>query len=171
MQEKIRRGTRDGSSSKHDDEENLALVSKVGKGKGRLPIPNWVLPMVGRRLTNLKCDALIVMRWAIMLQTVHKINPRRDRRKDQMVRHWPHSSNWISPSSHAWFHRWWVVFGTWTVEPHSTWSATRAYSVPWRRRTSRCACTQNNTLGKASAKNLNLCIIIQVEISLNYKKL
>jgi len=35
MQEEIRRSTRDGSSSKQDDEENLALASKAGKGKGK----------------------------------------------------------------------------------------------------------------------------------------
>ena len=35
MQEEIRRGTRDGFSSKHDDEENLALASKARKGKGK----------------------------------------------------------------------------------------------------------------------------------------
>jgi len=34
MQEEIRRSTRDGSSSKNDDEENLALESKARKGKG-----------------------------------------------------------------------------------------------------------------------------------------
>eukprot|EP00253_Pinus_taeda_P014921 PITA_14921 len=33
MQEEIKRSTRDGSSSKHDDEENLALASKARKGK------------------------------------------------------------------------------------------------------------------------------------------
>ena len=35
MQEEIRRSTRDGSSSKKDDEENLALASKARKGKGK----------------------------------------------------------------------------------------------------------------------------------------
>eukprot|EP00253_Pinus_taeda_P033568 PITA_33568 len=35
MQEEIKRSTRDGSSSKNDDEENLALVSKARKGKGK----------------------------------------------------------------------------------------------------------------------------------------
>eukprot|EP00253_Pinus_taeda_P001893 PITA_01893 len=35
MQEEIRRSTRDGSSSKHDDEENIALASKARKGKGK----------------------------------------------------------------------------------------------------------------------------------------
>jgi len=35
MQEEIRRSTRDGSSPKHDDEENLALASKTRKGKGK----------------------------------------------------------------------------------------------------------------------------------------
>eukprot|EP00253_Pinus_taeda_P025099 PITA_25099 len=37
--EEIRRSTRDGSSSKQDDEENLALVSKVRKGKGKASHP------------------------------------------------------------------------------------------------------------------------------------
>ena len=34
MQEEIRRGTRDGSSSKNEDEENFALAAKARKGKG-----------------------------------------------------------------------------------------------------------------------------------------
>jgi len=36
MQEEIKRSTRDGSSSKDDDEENLALASKARKGKGKM---------------------------------------------------------------------------------------------------------------------------------------
>ena len=35
MQEEIRRGTSDGSSSKNEDEENCALVAKARKGKGK----------------------------------------------------------------------------------------------------------------------------------------
>ena len=35
MQEEIRRGTRDGSSSKNEDEENCALAAKAQKGKGK----------------------------------------------------------------------------------------------------------------------------------------
>ena len=35
MQEEIRRNTRDGSSSKTDDEENCALAIKAKKGKGK----------------------------------------------------------------------------------------------------------------------------------------
>ena len=35
MQEEIRRSIRDGSSSKDDDEENLALASKARQGKGK----------------------------------------------------------------------------------------------------------------------------------------
>ena len=35
MQEEIIRSTRDGSSLKQDDEENIALVSKARKGKGK----------------------------------------------------------------------------------------------------------------------------------------
>jgi len=35
MQEEIRKTTRDGSSSKQDDEENLALANKARKGKGK----------------------------------------------------------------------------------------------------------------------------------------
>ena len=70
MQEEIRRSTRDGSSSK-EDEENYALVSKAKKGRRRILIPNQVLLMEGRILTNLKCDALIVMSWAIMQLIFH----------------------------------------------------------------------------------------------------
>ena len=35
MKEEIRRGTRDGSSSKNEDEENFTLTAKVRKGKGK----------------------------------------------------------------------------------------------------------------------------------------
>ena len=35
MQEEIRRGTRDGFSSKNEDDENYALASKARKGKGK----------------------------------------------------------------------------------------------------------------------------------------
>ena len=35
VQEKIRRGTRDGSSSKNEDEENFSLAAKARKGKGK----------------------------------------------------------------------------------------------------------------------------------------
>ena len=35
VQEEIRRGTRDGSSSKNEDEENLSLAAKERKGKGK----------------------------------------------------------------------------------------------------------------------------------------
>eukprot|EP00253_Pinus_taeda_P014978 PITA_14978 len=53
MQEKIRRSTKDGSSSKHDDEENLALTSKARKGKGKASHSKSNFLMEGRRLTNL----------------------------------------------------------------------------------------------------------------------
>ena len=35
MQEEIRWGTRDGSSSKNEDEENFTLAAKARKGKGK----------------------------------------------------------------------------------------------------------------------------------------
>ena len=35
MHEEIKRSTQDGSSSKNDDEENLALAIKARKGKGK----------------------------------------------------------------------------------------------------------------------------------------
>ena len=35
VQEEFRQNTRDGSSSKHDDEEDCALASKARKGKGK----------------------------------------------------------------------------------------------------------------------------------------
>eukprot|EP00253_Pinus_taeda_P027338 PITA_27338 len=72
MQEEISRSTRDGSSSKQDDEESLALVSKARKGKGKASIPNPVFAMVGRSLTNGKCDAFIVMSGASFHMTGDK---------------------------------------------------------------------------------------------------
>jgi len=36
MRDEIKRNTRDGSSSKTDDEENCALASKERKGKGKI---------------------------------------------------------------------------------------------------------------------------------------
>eukprot|EP00253_Pinus_taeda_P020501 PITA_20501 len=54
MQEEIRRNTRDGSSSKDDDEENLALESKARKGKGKASHSNRILLMEGRRVTSIK---------------------------------------------------------------------------------------------------------------------
>jgi len=109
-----------------------------GRGKGRHLIPNPVLPMVGRSLTNRKCDVFIVMKWAIMLQIVHKRNPGRDPRRVLMVRDWPRSLSWVSLFLHAWFHPLWDVCGTWTMELHSTCHVIRIFSVPWRRRISRC---------------------------------
>jgi hypothetical protein len=35
VQEEFRRNTKDGSSSKHDDEEDCALTTKERKGKGK----------------------------------------------------------------------------------------------------------------------------------------
>ena len=40
VQEEFRQDTRDGSSSKTDDEENCALASKAKKGREINPIPN-----------------------------------------------------------------------------------------------------------------------------------
>ena len=40
VQEELKKNTRDGSSSKHDDEEDCALASKAKKGKERNSIPN-----------------------------------------------------------------------------------------------------------------------------------
>jgi len=97
----------------------LWLPKKI-RGRIRVPFPNLVLPMMGRRLTNRKCDAFIVMRWAIMLQIVHGGNPRRDLGKDLKVRHLLHSLSWISHTFHAWFHPWWEVVGLLTVELLST---------------------------------------------------
>ena len=39
MQEEFKRNTRDGSSSKHDDEEDRALAAKERKGKGNKSQP------------------------------------------------------------------------------------------------------------------------------------
>ena len=54
MQEEIRRSTRDGSSSKDDDEENLALTSKARKGKGKDSHSKSNSSHEGRKVDNSK---------------------------------------------------------------------------------------------------------------------
>eukprot|EP00253_Pinus_taeda_P027693 PITA_27693 len=54
MQEEIRRNTRDGSSSKHDDEENIALSSKAKKGKGKASHPNSSSSHGGKKIDKSK---------------------------------------------------------------------------------------------------------------------
>ena len=54
MQEEIRRSTRDGSSSKQDDEENIALASKVRKAKGKASHPKSSSSHVGKKIDKLK---------------------------------------------------------------------------------------------------------------------
>eukprot|EP00253_Pinus_taeda_P035077 PITA_35077 len=52
--EEIRRSTRDGSSSKQDDEENLALASKVRKGKGKVSHPKSSSSHGGKKIDKSK---------------------------------------------------------------------------------------------------------------------
>ena len=54
MQEEIRRSNRDGSSSKQDDEENIALVSKVRKGKGNVSHPKSGSSHGGKKIDKSK---------------------------------------------------------------------------------------------------------------------
>ena len=54
MQEEIRRSTRDGSSSKQDDEENLALASKASKGKGKASHPKSISSHGGNKFDKSK---------------------------------------------------------------------------------------------------------------------
>lgn len=72
MQEEIKRSTRDGSSSKNDDEENLALAYKARKGKGKVSHSKSNSSHGGKKgdMSKVK-DALIVMRWDIMQINAH----------------------------------------------------------------------------------------------------
>ena len=54
MEEEIRRSTRDGSSLKQDDEENLALESKARKGKGKASHPKSGSSHGGKNFDKLK---------------------------------------------------------------------------------------------------------------------
>ena len=58
MQEEIRRSIRDGSSSKHDDEENIALVSKARKGKGKASHSKSSSSHCGKKIDKLKLRCL-----------------------------------------------------------------------------------------------------------------
>jgi len=68
--------------------KKIALrLPKQRRGRRRILFPNPVLPMMGRRLKNQKCDAFVVMSWSIMLLIAQRRNPRRDLGKDLKVRH------------------------------------------------------------------------------------
>ena len=55
MQEEIRRSTRDGSSSKNEDEENFTLVAKARKGKGNKSHPKSKANGKKQDLSKVKC--------------------------------------------------------------------------------------------------------------------
>ena len=55
MQEEIRQGTRDGSSSKNDDEENCALATKSRKIKGKKSHPKSEAKGKKLDLSKVKC--------------------------------------------------------------------------------------------------------------------
>ena len=55
VQEEIRRSTRDGSSSKHDDEEDCALATKARKGKGNKSHPKSEAKGKKLDLSKVKC--------------------------------------------------------------------------------------------------------------------
>ena len=54
MKEEIRRSTRDGSSSKQDDEENLALASKARKRKAKVSHSNFGSSHGGKKFDKSK---------------------------------------------------------------------------------------------------------------------
>eukprot|EP00253_Pinus_taeda_P007000 PITA_07000 len=54
MQEEIRRSTKDGSSSKHDDEDNLSLASKSRRGKGKASHSKSSSSHVGKKIEKSK---------------------------------------------------------------------------------------------------------------------
>ena len=57
MQEEIQQNTRDGSSSKHDDEKNCALARKAKKRKGKSPHSKLDFGQGGKKkdLSKIKC--------------------------------------------------------------------------------------------------------------------
>jgi hypothetical protein len=55
VQEEFRRNTRDGSSSKHDDEEDCALTAKARKGKGKKFQSNFESKVKKLDLSKVKC--------------------------------------------------------------------------------------------------------------------
>jgi hypothetical protein len=55
VQEEFRRNTRDGSSSKHDDEEDFSLTAKERKGKGKKFHPKSESKVKKLDLSKVKC--------------------------------------------------------------------------------------------------------------------
>ena len=55
VQEEIRRSTRDGSSSKNEDEENCSLAAKARKGKGKKSPSKSEAKVKKQDLSKVKC--------------------------------------------------------------------------------------------------------------------
>jgi hypothetical protein len=102
VQEEIRQNTRDGTSSKGEDEEKFALVGKERREKGRNPNPNQNPVKGARRNICPKLNASIVMNSGTMPQSVHTRRKARRPQEEQQVKLWLHSSSLTLPSLHAW---------------------------------------------------------------------
>ena len=74
VQEEIMQRTRDGTSSKGEDEENYALAGKAKKGKGKKSNPKHIRVKGARTKTLPESSAFIVMNLGIMPRSVHTKN-------------------------------------------------------------------------------------------------
>jgi len=66
VQEEIRRNTKDGSSSNHDEEENCALAGKAKKGKGKSSHSKSNSSQVARRRTCRRLNVFTITSWDVM---------------------------------------------------------------------------------------------------------
>ena len=71
VQEEIRWNTRDGTSSKGEDEEKIVLVGREIREKGRNLKPNQNIAKGARRKNFPKLNASIVINLGVMPRSVH----------------------------------------------------------------------------------------------------
>ena len=94
VQEEIRRGTRDGSSSNNEDEENFALATKERKGKGKKFPSKSEAKGKKQDLSKVKCFHFTSM--GISPLTTHRRRRTRRLLELQLERPYPHNFNLIS---------------------------------------------------------------------------
>ena len=90
MQDEIRKNTRDGSSSKIDDEEKCALAIKARKGKGKIYHSKSDSYHGGKKNDTMKVKCFHCHEWG---HFVYSRIPRRSPQEDRWVRLWPLNSN------------------------------------------------------------------------------
>ena len=112
MQEEIRRRTKDGSSSKHDVEENIALASKARKGKGKASHSKSSSSHGGKKIDKSKVRCFNCHEVGHYATNCPLKKSKKGSSKGSEGEALTSQFELDFTSLHAWFHQWWVVFCT-----------------------------------------------------------